>query len=130
MIRRCLLCDIDFAVGHSYAAGFPKEIERPLQLDAGLVVRAGWFLLLRERERRIRSQARLLAEPARDVHLRARGAQGWLTLERTSDGLVQGQASDRIDVRRRGLFCAVRLRVSDKTQRENADCNGYDTRPH
>ena len=53
------------------SAGLAEQIERPLNFHARLVIGSGWFLLLGERQRRIGSERRLLAQSACHVDLRA-----------------------------------------------------------
>ena len=50
LIGRGLVRGIDLAIGDGDAAGFPIQIQRPLQLDAGLVVGPARLLLLRKRD--------------------------------------------------------------------------------
>ena len=50
LIGRGLVRGIDLAIGNGDAAGLPVQIQRPLQLDARLVVGAARLLLLRKRD--------------------------------------------------------------------------------
>ena len=98
LIGRGLVRGIDLAIGDGDATGFPRQIQRPLQLDARLVVGPARLLLLRKRERRVRPKFRLRAGTLRHIDLCAHGAKRGLPFERPCDRVIQRQSTYGVDI--------------------------------
>ena len=87
---------------------------------AGQVVRAGRLVAALERERRIRAQAGLLPQAARDLDVRTHGTKRRFALERARDRRVEPQARALVDVLRRQRRRRRFLAASRSRQRATA----------